>query len=83
MKRDHLEITEPLAKMESENDLEPETVYYQPHPDYPRVLIDMNGIDAAQGRLNSFLGIILPREAIYQVVSAYLGHTQRLREDEE
>jgi hypothetical protein len=83
MKRDHIEITQPLAKMDAKGVTDPEAVFYQPHPDYPRVLIHMSGIDAATGRLDSFLGVSLPKEAVYQIVAAYLGYVERLKESEE
>lgn len=84
MNRDELEITQSLASIRQEGrDLIDECVWYRPHPDYPEVRISMHGIDAAVGRLISFLGLGLPREAVYQVVAAYLAGEASAKADRE
>lgn len=58
-----------------------EAVNYQPHPDYPMVRLEHKGLDTAQGRLISFMGLGLPREAIMQIVAAYLGAIEKDKDE--
>ena len=84
MSRTVFEIAQDLASGETFKAFDGrEMVAYKPHPEMEMVPLSMAGLNAAQGRLQSFLGIILPKEAVCQMMGAYLIADQDDREDHE
>lgn len=58
-------------------DGESDVFIYKPHPDYPFVDIEIDALDTAHGRLDSFMGVKLPRAALMQIVAAYISASSR------